>query len=267
MNLPDGVKTIDDDSRLYGGEEVYVAAEARKRGYNFGYYPPVVTQHQDNNEREDLYPFWKWYYGFVGSFDGDLSDFMNSPDSIFDCFNRILDFNNDWYLEIVVSKVGEPYETYVLDYQGNVLSGWPQETSWDDYRSPIVGDVNGDGNPDVVNTAGSGTHPSHPGDGGVYAWNIDGSLIDGFPKVTEYDAQAAATIADIDNDGKVDAIASSDWDKDHETDEWKRRSTIYVWELDSSFNEVTMEWPMFHRDTMHTGYYALDLPGLNSFYK
>ena len=172
----------------------------------------------------------------------------------------LADFDNDGYLEIVISKRQDPFKTYIFDYLGNVLSGWPQHTSWNDYRAPIVGDVNGDGIPDVVTTAGNGVVPWSSGDGGVYAWNSDGTLIDGFPKVTEVDAQAAATIADIDNDGKVEIIASSDWDDDLEAQENKDRSTIYVWELDSDFNEATMDWPMFHRDAMHTGYYALDFP-------
>jgi len=170
----------------------------------------------------------------------------------------LADFDNDGYLEIVISKTADPLHTYILDYQGNVLPGWPQQTSWVDWRAPIVGDVNGDGNPDVVTTAGNGVVPWSSEDGGVYAWNLDGTLIDGFPKVTDLDAQASATIADIDNDGKVEIIASSDWDEDLETQERKHRSTIYVWELNSDFNEETMEWAMFHHDPMHTGYYALE---------
>ena len=176
----------------------------------------------------------------------------------------LADFDNDGFLEIVISKIGYPFETYIFDYQGNILSGWPQQTSWNNYRAPTVGDVNGDNNPDVVATAGNGIVMQNPEEGGVYAWNLDGSLIDGFPKVTDIDAQAAATIADIDGDGKVEIIASSDWDEDLESHKLKNRSSIYVWELGSDFNEETLEWPMFHRDTMHTGYYALDFPVTSS---
>ncbi|MCX6671888.1 MAG: VCBS repeat-containing protein [Euryarchaeota archaeon] len=169
----------------------------------------------------------------------------------------LADFNDDGYLEIVASS-GESHNTLVFNYLGNILPGWPQPTIWCDFRSPIVGDVNGDGELDVLTTAGDGV--VDPGAGGVYAWSIDGIPIEGFPKVTEVDAQAAATIADIDNDGTVELIASSNWDLDITTEMLKHRGSIYVWELSTGFTQGTMEWPMFHHDIQHTGKYGLLLP-------
>jgi hypothetical protein len=172
----------------------------------------------------------------------------------------LADFDGDGYLEIVAGSLMKPYNFYVFDYLGNVLPGWPQQTSWNAYRSPSIGDINGDGIPDILTTAGNGVSAPDYGDGGVYAWNIDGTLIEGFPKPTEMDVQAATTIADIDNDGILELIAGSNLDWDFTVDWIKYRSSIYIWELGHELNEVTMEWPMFHRDTMHTGYYALDFP-------
>jgi len=176
----------------------------------------------------------------------------------------LADFNNDGYLEVVVSTI--PFKTYVFNYQGNILPGWPQETSWNDYRSPIVGDVNGDGRLEVLTTAGTGTDPDNLGDGGVYAWNLDGTLLEGFPKVTE-EAQAAATIADIDNDGMVELLASSTWEWDYGASLWKNRDSIYIWELDTVFNQSTMEWPMFHHDPQHTGWYEFRSRELKAYAK
>jgi hypothetical protein len=80
-------------------------------------------------------------------------------------------------------------------------------------------------------------------------------MIGGFPKVTEVDAEASATIADIDNDGKVELIASSNWDEDLGTQQSKLRGSIYVWELNGDYNPLTMHWPTFHHDNQRTGMY------------
>lgn len=170
----------------------------------------------------------------------------------------VADFDNDGFPEIIVSTFGEPFNIYIFDYKGNVLNGWPRQMIWNDYRSLIVADANGDGNLDVITTAGNGFITSkgkQPGLGGVYAWNIDGSLMDEFPKVTEIDAQASATIDDIDGDGNLELIASSNYDTDLEENRGKKRGSIYVWNLDSTYNKNAMAWTMYHHDLQYSGYY------------
>jgi subtilisin family serine protease len=185
----------------------------------------------------DILPGWPFMKGY---------SFWSSP--------SLADFNGDGYLEIGASMLD--FETYILRYDGTPVTGWPQTKGWADYYSTIVGDVDGDGVPDILTTAGSGFVPGDLGNGGVYAWRFDGSLIGGFPKITEIDAQAPATIADIDNDGKVELIASSNSDYDWINEEFKRRSTVYVWELGQDYNGQTMEWPTFHHDPQRTGLYG-----------
>ena len=165
----------------------------------------------------------------------------------------VIDINNDGFLEIMISDlIGD---NYLFDYNGNVLQGWPQETTWANFRTLISGDINQDYIPDVIDVAGNGFYPSIDKHGGVYAWNKDGSLINGFPKVTETDAQAGPTVEDINKDGKTELIASSDWDYDFIKGEDKFRGSVYVWDLNTNFNRETMHWPMFMRDTQHTSEY------------
>jgi PKD repeat protein len=169
----------------------------------------------------------------------------------------LADFDKDGDLEIAISRLG--FYTYVVHHDGTLASGWPQQTTWNDYYSTITGDINNDNIPDIVTTAGNGFYPSIHQYGGVYAWNYNGTPIPGFPKVTDSDAQAPATIADIDNDGKVEIIASSDWDYDFTTSVYKYRGSLYVWEVDADYNQSTMEWPTFHHDPQRTGAYPHSL--------
>ncbi|OGY53863.1 MAG: hypothetical protein A3B15_02015 [Candidatus Buchananbacteria bacterium RIFCSPLOWO2_01_FULL_45_31] len=163
------------------------------------------------------------------------------------------DVNKDGNLEIAASHL-EDWGTFLFNYQGEVMPGWPQDTVWGIFYGLVMGDINGDNNLEII--AGSGGNYNCPEDcGGVYAWNATGSLLNGFPKVTEADAQAPAVIDDIDNDGKMELIASSDWDYDFFAKKYKYRGSIYVWDLDGSYNANKMPWPMFQHDTQHTGLY------------
>lgn len=168
------------------------------------------------------------------------------------------DIDNDGYLEISASRLG--FYTYIANHDGSLLSGqWPQYTTWNDYHGSIMGDITGDGSLDVLTTAGDGFYPSISYHGGVFAWNADGMIISGFPKVTEVDVQAAAVIDDIDNDGKIEIIATSNLDYDITTGISKQRGSVYVWEMDAPYEESKMSWPRYHHDTRNTGCYDCSL--------
>jgi hypothetical protein len=172
----------------------------------------------------------------------------------------LADFDGDGDLEIVASRLG--FYTYVIHHDGTLASGWPQQTTWNDYYSPIIGDITNDNIPDILTTAGNGFYPSISSYGGVYAWEFDGTPIPGFPKPTEVDAQAPAHIGDIDDDGKIELIASSDWDYDYVTQDYKYRGSLYVWEIDATYVSSTMEWSTFHHDVQRTGMYPYVQPPL-----
>lgn len=164
----------------------------------------------------------------------------------------LADFDKDGDLEIACSRLG--FYSYVIHHDGTLAAGWPQQTTWNDYYSSIIGDITNDGIPDILCTAGDGFYPNTQNHGGVYAWEFDGTPIPGFPKATEVDAQAPATIADMDNDGLIEIIASSNWDHDWVESMDKYRGSLYVWEIDVTVNH-SMEWPVFHRDLLRTGMY------------
>lgn len=222
-----------------GNDEIVVGLEYAGNAPDYRYGGVYAFDRNGN-----VLPGWPFEKGW---------NFASSP--------SLADFDKDGDLEIAISQLG--FYTYVIHYNGTVASGWPQQTTWNDYYSTIVGDINNDNIPDIVTTAGNGFYPSIYQYGGVYAWNFNGTPIPGFPKVTESDAQAPATIADVDKDGKVEIIASSDWDYDFQTGLYKYRGSLYVWEVDANYTQSTMEWPTFHHDPQRTGLYpSHPLPAL-----
>jgi hypothetical protein len=159
----------------------------------------------------------------------------------------LADFDSDGQLEIVVSL--DNSRTYVFRSDGTIVDGWPQSMCWTDWYSPIVGDITGDGVPDVI--ANTEDRPACS----VYARDFQGGLIGGFPKITGASVLSPPALADIDNDGYVELIATSNQRQSGPGDALVR-ADVYVWELDAPYDPSTMHWPMFQHDLRRSGRYA-----------
>lgn len=157
------------------------------------------------------------------------------------------DLDGDGGPEIVISDLS--MNTWAFHADGRTATGWPKTTAWANYYSAAISDVNGDGRPDVIATAANGISG-----GGVYAWTSSATPIPGFPLYTEFDAQASPTIADLDNDGRMEVVASSDWDMTASRD--KLRGSVYVWDLGATHAPNAAFWPQAHHDSAHTGRYS-----------
>lgn len=174
----------------------------------------------------------------------------------------LADRGNDGYLEMAVStvKLSASYsaKTYLFDHQGNVLPGWPQNISDTSYYSTLQADLDGDSLPEVLTTAGTSYFVSNNWiEAGVYAWNTDGTPADGFPKGTEKETAAPAVVADLDSDGKLEIVASSDADYDRDSQKYKNRGSIYVWEKGLPYVSSNSPWPSFQGNSGHNGRYAI----------
>ena len=123
-------------------------------------------------------------------------------------------------LDIVVGA-GDGH-VYAWDGRGRRLDGWPVEARDGDDRervvsSPAVGDIDGDGDPDVVEASAEVYGSTPQTTGRMYAWNARGELKPGWPvdppalaadaiPIAGEGTPASPALADVDGDG-ADEVA------------------------------------------------------------
>lgn len=138
----------------------------------------------------------------------------------------LVDFNNDGKLEIVVgtgynyvlstpsdAQRAQSNRVYAFDQEGRVLPGWPYVTGASSlnravFSSPAVGDLNGDGVPEVVLV-------DFVGQLHVIQWN--GRALPGFEGgkslyqngVNNIGSWPSAIIADVNGDGRPDIVSGT----------------------------------------------------------
>jgi hypothetical protein len=119
------------------------------------------------------------------------------------------DRSNNGFLVCGVSSNGGVVHVFLPT--GQELTGWPRCVDQVVYSSPAVGDIDGDGVPEII--VGGGTFFSGAGVGHkVYAFHIDGSTVAGWPVATSGNSlwPNSAALADLDGDSVLDVILCDD---------------------------------------------------------
>ncbi len=138
------------------------------------------------------------------------------------------DLNGDGKLEVIIGvdahtdPTGFPGPTlaggylHALQYNGTELPGFPYYVDQVIISSPAVGDIDGDGKPEIVFGTGlfycSGATPCNPPNAShrLYAIRYDGSTQPGWPVSTDGQVFTSPALGDLDGDGIPDVVATDD---------------------------------------------------------
>jgi Secretion system C-terminal sorting domain/FG-GAP-like repeat len=112
----------------------------------------------------------------------------------------LADLDDDGAMEIIVNKrLSSAGEVWVYKGDGSVFPGWPRHMGHVPASSAAVGDITGDGAPEII--AESYT--------GLYAWHANGDSLPGFPFLMPNGAvnsYSSPVLADVDHDGNREIV-------------------------------------------------------------
>ena len=140
---------------------------------------------------------------FISSVNGDLQRTHLVGAGAIHSSPTLADLNGDGILDIVVGNTRGD----VVAVTGNGQEIFRKRTTpvpgdeFDVYSSPAVGDIDNDGQPEVVLTSG---------DHYIHVWNHDGSIVPGFPIWQNGTTWSSPALADIDDDGYAEIIIAFD---------------------------------------------------------
>lgn len=95
----------------------------------------------------------------------------------------------------------------VLRYNGTELAGFPKEIDQVVSSSPAVGDIDGDGKPEIVH--GTGTFFANRLER-VYAWKCDGTAVPGWPVTVAGQVHTSPALANLDADAALEVVVTAD---------------------------------------------------------
>ncbi len=94
-------------------------------------------------------------------------------------------------------------QVYAFNIDGTVVEGWPVTTQLYPDGAPAFGDIDGDGEGEIVVS----TRQSPTGNSGyLHAWEKDGSAVEGFPVAMTGGATKTPVLADLDGDNSLEII-------------------------------------------------------------
>lgn len=167
----------------------------------------------------------------------------------------LADLDGDGKLEIIYTPNASGLSSKIVvistntanGTSGQVKAGWPVDLPGSSEASPVVGDLDGDGVPEIVQGIGGGDVGAPYN---LYVYHANGQPMNGFPITLTGPVRTSPVITDIDHDLDVDLVYGG-WD-----------FLCHVWDLPYAYDAGKVPWPTYKGDMKRDGVYSA--PGVSA---
>lgn len=179
-------------------------------GWNAGYCGGALYAHDSQGNRLPGFPKYVLDTIFAIPALGDIDD-----DGDVEIFTGVGSFYHNQSPDHPVHG----FRIYGLDHQGNALPGWEngKTTVGTTQAATAIGDIAGDAQPEIIALATQGSQETSVGH--IYAFNLDGSSVPGFPVIArdfggstgDFHVGKSPILVDYDCDQKMEILVSVNW--------------------------------------------------------